>query len=127
MAINSSTLLTPSNPKAATESPADYSPLLLLPLATAVVYYQTKKQMRNAKRKLGWQLLKLKLKSLFSFKRKNGKKLSKLAIIGLVCLSLGVIGGLIWGIGWGLNIILISACVAGLLLVMGLGANSQVE
>lgn len=59
--------------KTASESASDYSALLLLPLAAVAFHHYTKKQMRKAKHKMLWQLLKLQLKALFSFKK--GKKM----------------------------------------------------
>jgi uncharacterized membrane protein len=86
------------------ETVADYSPLLLLPFAAIAAYHFSKKQMRKAKNKMMWQLMKLKLKSMFSFKGKNGKGSSLLAIVLLISLALGILGVIIWNFGLGLLI-----------------------
>jgi hypothetical protein len=42
MPLNSSTLITASNPKTEIEPSADYSPLMLLPVAAAVAFHYSK-------------------------------------------------------------------------------------
>ena len=102
MASNTSIEVTPSTEQQ--EAYSDYSALLLLPLAAMVAYQYSKKQMRKLGRKMMWQLMKLKLKSMFSFKRKNGKGSSLLAIVLLISLALGILGVIIWNFGLGLLI-----------------------
>lgn len=93
------------NPLHKTQEPAaDYSPLLLLPFAAIAAHHFTKKQLRKVKNKMMWQLMKLKLKSMFSFKRKNGDGSSLLTIVLLISLALGILGFLIWNLGLGLLI-----------------------
>ena len=69
MASNTSIEVTPSTVQQ--ESYADYSALLLLPVAAVVAHQYSKKQMRKLGRKMMWQLLKTKVKSMLSFKGKN--------------------------------------------------------
>ena len=86
------------------EPAADYSPLLLLPFAAIAAHHFTKKQLRKAKNKMMWQLMKLKLKSMFSFKRKYREGSSLLTIVLLISLALGVLGVVLWNFGLGLLI-----------------------
>ena len=72
MVSNTSIEITPSRTVIQKEVPADYSALLLLPVAVVAAHQYSKKQMRKLGRKMIWQLMKLKLKSMFSFKGKNG-------------------------------------------------------
>lgn len=104
MVSNSSIEITPSITVIEKVMPADYSALLLLPVAAVAAHQYSKKQMRKLGRKMLWQLMKLKLKSMFSFKKKNGEGLSLLTIVLLISLALGVLGVLIWNFGLGLLI-----------------------
>ena len=62
MVSNTSIEVTPSTVQQ--EAYSDYSALLLLPLAAVVAHQYSKKQMRKLGRKMMWQLMKLKLKSM---------------------------------------------------------------
>jgi hypothetical protein len=104
MASNTSIEITPSTTVIQKEVPVDYSALLLLPVAVVAAHQYSKKQMRKLGRKMMWQLMKLKLKSMFSFKGKNGKGSSLLAIVLLISLALGILGVIIWNFGLGLLI-----------------------
>lgn len=104
MVSNSSIEITPSITVIEKVMPADYSALLLLPVAAVAAHQYSKKQMRKLGRKMLWQLMKLKLKSMFSFKKKNGEGSSLLTIVLLISLALGVLGVLIWNFGLGLLI-----------------------
>ncbi len=104
MVSNSSIEITPSITVIEKVMPADYSALLLLPVAAVAAHQYSKKQMRKLGRKMLWQLMKLKLKSMFSFKKKNGEGPSLVAIVLLISLALGILGVLIWNFGLGLLI-----------------------
>lgn len=104
MVSNSSIEITPSITVIEKEIPADYSALLLLPVAAVAAHQYSKKQLRKLGRKMLWQLMKLKLKSMFSFKKKNGEGPSLVAIVLLISLALGILGVLIWNFGLGLLI-----------------------
>ena len=97
MTLSSEVQITTSNTATEINTSADYSPLLLLPLAAAVAFHYTKKQLRVAKRKMVWQIMKMKLKSLFSFKKGKGLGLKLL----LILLSVGLIIGVGVSLGWG--------------------------
>lgn len=112
MALNSSTVIHSSTPVIETDSPADYSPLLLLPVAAAVAFHYSKKHLRKAKRKMAWQVMKMNLKSLFSFKKEKGKGFGLKLL--LILLGVGLIVGVGISLGWGTAI--------AFLLLMGLGA-----
>jgi fatty acid desaturase len=109
MAHISSTVITPSNPKTEIQSPADFSPLLLLPLVTAVAYHYSKKQMRKSKRKMVWQLMKMKLKSMFSG---SDKKKSLLFKIFLIAILIGLAFGIIFSFTAGLFAFVLSLVAA---------------
>ena len=79
MASNTNIEVTPSTVHQ--ESYADYSALLLLPLAAVAVHQYSKKQMRKLGRKMLWQLLKTKVKSMFSFKKGKGSGIKLLLIL----------------------------------------------
>lgn len=89
MVSNTSIEITPATTNMPQEVSADYSALLLLPVAAIAAHQYTKKQLRKAGRKMMWQLLKMKVKSLFSFKKDNGK--AKTAKLLLILLGLGFI------------------------------------
>ena len=109
MASNTSLEVTPSTVQQ--ESYTDYSALLLLPVAAVVAHQYSKKQMRKLGRKMTWQLLKTKVKSMFSFKKGSGNKqgiklllillgLGFIAAVGIflswsIAITLLVVGGLI--------------------------------
>ena len=98
MASNTNIEVTPSTVHQ--ESYADYSALLLLPLAAVVAHQYSKKQMRKLGRKMLWQLLKVKVKSMFSFKGKNENSL--LFKIFLIAILIGVAFGIIFSFTAGL-------------------------
>lgn len=88
--------VTPSTEKQ--EPSTDYSALLLLPVAAVVAHQYSKKQMRKLGRKMMWQLLKTKVKSIFSFKKGSEKK-SGIKLL-LILLGLGFIGAIGIFLGW---------------------------
>ncbi len=75
------------------ESAADYSSLLLLPFAAIAAHHFTKKQLRKAKNKIMWQLMKLKLKAMFSFKGK--KEMSLQFKVFLIAILIGAAFGIL--------------------------------
>jgi hypothetical protein len=87
MVSNTSTKATAAIVAIQKEIPADYSALLLLPLAAVAAQQYSKKIMRKLGRKMMWQLLKTKLRSLLSFKKGNGSGIKLL----LILLGLGFI------------------------------------
>jgi hypothetical protein len=106
--------LTPATSVLQKEIPADYSALLLLPVAAIAVHQYTKKQMRKAGRKMMWQLVKMKIKSLFSFKKDkgNGKGIKLL----LILLGLGFIAAIGIFLSWSIAITLL--VVGGLIAII---------
>lgn len=106
--VSSTTVeLTPATSVLQKEIPADYSALLLLPVAAMIVHQYTKKQMRKAGRKMTWQLLKMKFKSLFSFKK--DKKESGIKLL-LILLGLGFIAAIGIFLSWSIAITLLVVC-----------------
>ncbi|MEQ1799636.1 MAG: hypothetical protein ABL872_16895 [Lacibacter sp.] len=110
MAINLSTAAAPVNPKTVIESHADYSPLLLLPIAAAVVYNSSTKKLRNTKRKLGWQVMNLQLKSMLLFRGRKKKSLQ--FIIFLIAILIGVAFGILFSFTAGLFAFVLSLVAA---------------
>jgi ABC-type uncharacterized transport system fused permease/ATPase subunit len=108
MASNTSIEVT--QPTVQQESYADYSALLLLPIAAVVAHQYSKKQMRKLGRKMLWQLLKMKVKSMFSFKRKNENSL--LFKIFLIAILIGVAFGIIFSFTAGLFAFVLSLLAA---------------
>lgn len=102
MVNNTSIEITPAVTAVQNKVSADYSSLLLLPVAAIAVHQYTKKQLRKAGRKMMWQLLKMKVKSLFSFKNDNGK--AKTARLLLILLGLGFIGAVGIFLSWSIAI-----------------------
>ena len=99
MALTSSTVIISSNQKTETSNTADYSPLLLLPVAATVAYHYSKKQMRKARHKMLWQIMKMKLKDMFSFRKKKGMNTGLKAV--LIAIVVGVAFGLIFSLAVG--------------------------
>jgi hypothetical protein len=87
MVSNTSIEITPATANMPQEVSADYSALLLLPVAAIAAHQYTKKQLRKAGRKMMWQLVTMKIKSIFSFKKDKGKGMKLL----LILLGLGFI------------------------------------
>ena len=98
MASNTSIEITPSTKQQTAYS--DYSALLLLPMAAVIAYQYSKKKMRKLGRKMMWQLLKAKVKSMLSFKGKNKKSL--LFKVFLIAILIGVAFGIIFSFTAGL-------------------------
>jgi hypothetical protein len=86
--------VTPSTPPQ--QSYADYAALLLLPMAAVVAHQYSKKQLRKLGRKMMWQLLKTKVKSMFSFQKKKGTGIKLL----LILLGLGFIAAIGIFLSW---------------------------
>jgi hypothetical protein len=108
MASNTSIEVIPSTVQQ--ESYADYSALLLLPLAAVVAHQYSKKQMRKLGRKMMWQLLKMKAKSMFSFKDKNENSL--LFKVFLIAILIGLAFGVIFSFTAGLFAFVLSLLAA---------------
>lgn len=106
MATHTSIVITPAN--TSKESSVDYSPLLLLSLATVATYQYSKKQMRKAQKKMAWQLLKMKLKNMFSFKKQKSK--ASWAKLILILLGLGFIVAIGIFLEWGIAIGILVVC-----------------
>jgi uncharacterized membrane protein YoaK (UPF0700 family) len=94
----------------ASESAVDYSPLLLLSFAAIAAHHLTKKQLRKAKSKMMWQVLKLKLKSIFSFKGK--KEMSLQLKVFLIALLIGAAFGILLSFTAGLFAFVLSLLTA---------------
>ncbi len=114
MVSNTKIEITPAAPALQKEVSADYSALLLLPVAAIAVHQYTKKQLRKAGRKMMWQLVKMKIKSLFSFKKDkgNGKGIKLL----LILLGLGFIAAIGIFLSWSIAITLL--VVGGLIAII---------
>jgi|CXWL01.1.fsa_nt_gi fatty acid desaturase len=110
MASSTSIEITPSTTVIQKEVHADYSALLLLPLTAVVAHQYSKKQMRKLGRKMMWQLLKVKMKSMFSFKGK--KKKSLLFKIFLIAILVGVAFGVIFSFAAGVFAFVLSLVAA---------------
>jgi hypothetical protein len=108
MASNTSIEVTPSTVQQ--ESYAGYSALLLLPVAAVVAHQYSKKQMRKLGRKMLWQLLKTKVKSMLSFKGKN--KMSLQLKIFLLAILIGLAFGIIVSFTAGLFAFVLSLLAA---------------
>ena len=106
----SNTSIEVTSPIAQQESYADYSALLLLPLAAVVAHQYSKKQMRKLGRKMLWQLLKTKVKSMFSFKGK--KEMSLQLKIFLLAILIGLAFGIIFSFTAGLFAFVLSLLAA---------------
>ena len=103
MASNTSVEVTLSTSVIQKEIPADYSALLLLPVAAVVAYQYSKKQMRKLGRKMLWQLLKMKVRSMLSFKKGKGSGIKLL----LILLGLGFIVAVGIFLSWSIAITLL--------------------
>lgn len=101
MASNTRIEVTPSTVQQ--ESYADYSALLLLPLAAVVAHQYSKKQMRKLGRKMMWQLFKTKVKSMLSFEKGKGSGIKLL----LILLGLGFIAAVGIFLSWSIAITLL--------------------
>ena len=110
MATNTSVKVTPSTVQQ--ESYADYSALLLLPVAAVVAHQYSKKQMRKLGRKMLWQLLKMKVRSKLSFKKGKGSGIKLL----LILLGLGFIVAIGVFLSWSIAITLL--VVGGLIAII---------
>ena len=108
MVSSTSVALTPVTTGIQKNMPVDYAALLLLPLAAVTVHLYTKRQMRKAGRKVMWQLAKMKIKSLLSFKKEKGKSIKLL----LILLGLGFTAAVGIFLGWSIAI--------GMLILFGL-------
>ena len=108
MASNTSMEVIPSTVHQ--ESYADYSALLLLPLAAVVAHQYSKRKMRKLGRKMFWQLLKVRVKSMFSFKGKNENSL--LFKIFLIAILIGVAFGILFSFTAGLFAFVLSLLAA---------------
>ena len=87
MVSNARIEITPSTTAIQNEVSVDYSALLLLPVAAVAAHQYSKKQMRKLGRKMLWQLLKMKVRSMLSFKKGKGSGIKLL----LILLGLGFI------------------------------------
>ncbi len=85
------------------EAPADYSALLLLPIAAIAVHQYSKKQMRGLERKMRWQFFKTELKSMLRFKKSSGKGLGLKLL--LVLLGLGFVIAIGVFLSWSIALI----------------------
>lgn len=103
MAIKTTIEITPTTVQQ--KSYTDYSALLLLPLAVVAAHQYSKKQMRKLGRKMMWQLLKTKVKSMFSFKKGSGNK-SGIKLL-LILLGLGFIAAVGIFLSWSIAITLL--------------------
>lgn len=103
MVSNTSVVITPV--AAQQQTPADYTPLLLLPVAIMAAHQYSKKQMRKLGRKMMWQLLKAKVKSMFSFKKEKSKG-SGIKLL-LILLGLGFIAAIGIFLSWSIAITLL--------------------
>lgn len=110
MAIHTSIVITPENHAAQKGMTAAYSSLLLLFLAAAAVHGYSKRQMRRAKNKMLWQLMKVQLKSKFSFKAKREKSL--LFKVFLIAILMGVAFGILFSFTAGLFAFVLSLFAA---------------
>lgn len=110
MVSNTSIEITLSAKAIQNEIPADYSALLLLPLAAVVAHQYSKKQMRKLGRKMMWQLMKLKLKSMFSFKGK--KEMSLQLKVFLIAIIIGAAFGVLLSFTAGLFAFVLSLLTA---------------
>ncbi len=77
----------------------DYMPLLLLPIAAAVTYHYSKRQLRKMKRKMLWQIINSKM-------FKNKKKLGVFWAILLYCSPLIIV---LFLFNWIMGLILLGA------------------
>jgi hypothetical protein len=94
-----------TQPTVQQESYADFSALLLLPLAAVVAHQYSKKQMRKLGRKMMWQLLKTKVKSMLLLKKGSGNK-SGIKLL-LILLGLGFIAAVGIFLSWSIAITLL--------------------
>lgn len=84
------------------EVSADYSALMLIPIAAVAIHYYSKKQMRVLERKMRWQLIKADLKSMFSLK-KSSRKGSGLKLL-LILLGIGFLAAIGIFLSWSIAI-----------------------
>ncbi|MGF2414140.1 hypothetical protein [Ferruginibacter sp.] len=103
MVSNTSIEITPSIKAIQKEVLADYSALLLLPVAAVAAHQYSKKQMRKLGRKMLWQLLKMKVRSMLSFKKGKGSGIKLL----LILLGLGFIVAIGVFLSWSIAITLL--------------------
>lgn len=114
MVSNTSIEITPSATTIQKEAPAGYSALLLLPVAVVAAHQYSKKQMRKLGRKMMWQLLKTKVKSMLSFKKGSGNK-SGIKLL-LILLGLGFIVAVGIFLSWSIAITIL--VVGGLIAII---------
>jgi hypothetical protein len=102
MVSNTRSEITPSIWAIQRDVPADYSALFLLPVAVVAAHQYSKKQMRKLGRKMLWQLLKMKVKSMLSFKKQKGKGAGIKLL--LILLGLGFIAAIGIFLSWSIAI-----------------------